>query len=195
VSPLSLRTALSAVIEALENLNIPYYLGGSVASSAMGLPRTTLDIDIIADVQPFQAGRLADALRDAFYIDQDQIAAAIERRSSFNIIHSETALKVDFFIPQDREYDREALARRRRESLSGEKDAISCYLASPEDIILSKLEWYKSGGLVSGRQWQDVQGVMKVQGRDLDQAYLKGWALKLSISELLDNALVEAGIA
>jgi hypothetical protein len=195
VSPLSLRTVLSAVIEALENLKIPYYLGGSVASSAMGLPRATLDIDIIADVQPYQSGWLANALRDAFYIDQDQIAAAIERRSSFNIIHSETALKVDIFISQDRDYDREALARRRRESLSGEEDAISCYLASPEDIILSKLEWYKSGGQVSGRQWQDVQGVMKVQGRELDHAYMKRWALKLSISELLDSALVEAGIA
>jgi hypothetical protein len=176
-------------------MKIPYYLGGSMASSAMGLPRTTLDIDIIADVQAFQAGRLADALRGSFYVDQDQIGAAIERRSSFNIIHLESALKVDIFIPKEREYDKEAMDRRRRESLSGEEDAISCYLASPEDIILSKLEWYKSGGLVSGRQWQDVQGVMKVQGRELDQTYLRKWALQLSISELLEKALIEAEIA
>jgi len=194
VSPSSLRSALSSVIKVLENLKIPYYLGGSVASSAMGLPRTTLDIDIIADVQAFHAGRLADALRGSFYIDQDQIAAAIRHRSSFNLIHSETALKVDIFIPKEREYDREAMDRRRRESLSGEEDAISCYLASPEDIILSKLEWYKSGGLVSRRQWQDVQGVMKVQGRELDQIYLRKWAPKLSIPELLEKALIEAGI-
>ncbi|MBN2409868.1 MAG: hypothetical protein JXE07_09035 [Candidatus Aminicenantes bacterium] len=194
MSPASLRTALSSVIEVLENMKIPYYLGGSMASSAMGLPRTTLDVDIIADVQAFQAGRLADALQGSFYIDQDQIAAAIRRRSSFNIIHSETSLKVDIFIPKEREYDRTAMDRRRRESLSGEEDTISCYLASPEDIILSKLEWYKSGGLVSGRQWQDVQGVMKVQGRELDQTYLRKWALKLSISELLEKALIEAEI-
>jgi len=195
VSPSSLRTALSSVIKALEHLKIPYFLGGSMASSAMGLPRTTLDIDIIADVQPFQADRLADTLQAAFYIDRDQIAAAIKRRSSFNIIHSETALKVDVFIPQDRDYDRAAMARRRREVLSEEEITFSCYLASPEDIILSKLEWYKNGGLVSGRQWQDVQGVMKVQGQKLDQAYMKKWALKLSVSELLDRALREAGIA
>ncbi len=195
MSPSSLRTALSSVIKALEHLKIPYFLGGSMASSAMGLPRTTLDIDIIADVQPFQADRLADTLQAAFYIDRDQIAAAIKRRSSFNIIHSETALKVDVFIPQDRDYDRAAMARRRREVLSEEEITFSCYLASPEDIILSKLEWYKNGGLVSGRQWQDVQGVMKVQGQKLDQAYMKKWALKLSVSELLDRALREAGIA
>jgi hypothetical protein len=67
--------------------------------------------------------------------------------------------------------------------------------ASPEDIILSKLEWYKNGGLVSQRQWQDVQGVMKVQGEELDNTYLKKWALTLRISELLDSALLEAGIA
>lgn len=195
MNPPSLRTALSSVIEVLEKMKIPYYLGGSMASSAMGLPRTTLDVDIIADIQAFQAGRLADALQDSFYIDQDQIKAAITRRSAFNIIHSETALKVDIFIPKEREYDREAMERRRRASLSGEEDAISCYLASPEDIILSKLEWFKSGGLVSERQWQDVQGVMKVQGRELDRAYLRKWALKLDISELLEKALIEAEIA
>jgi hypothetical protein len=73
--------------------------------------------------------------------------------------------------------------------------SLRCYLASPEDIILSKLEWYKNGGRVSERQWLDLQGVMKVQGQQLDTAYLKKWALTLSISELLDSALLEAGIA
>lgn len=189
------RTILSSVISALEGLKIPYFLGGSVASSAMGLPRATLDIDIVADIPAVQAPRLADAFGAAFYVDRDQIAAAIERRSSFNIIHSGTAHKVDIFILKDRDYDREALSRRRQVLLFEGEGSLGCYLASPEDIILSKLEWYKNGGRVSERQWLDVQGVMRVQGRRLDRAYLKKWALTLGISELLDSALSEAGIA
>jgi len=189
------RTILSSVISALEGLKIPYFLGGSVASSAMGLPRATLDIDIVADIPAVQAPHLADAFGGAFYVDQDQIAAAIERRSSFNIIHSGTAHKVDIFILKDRDYDREALSRRRQVLLFEGEDSLRCYLASPEDIILSKLEWYKNGGRVSERQWLDVQGVMKVQGRRLDKAYLKKWAPTLRLSELLDSALLEAGIA
>ncbi|MEW5900331.1 MAG: hypothetical protein AB1715_02585 [Acidobacteriota bacterium] len=189
------RTILSSVISALERLKIPYFVGGSVASSALGLPRATLDIDIVADIPAAEAPRLAEAFRGAFYVDQAQILAAIERRSSFNIIHSETAHKVDIFIIKDRGYDREALSRRRRVQLFEGEGSLRCYLASPEDIILSKLEWYKNGGRVSERQWLDVQGVMKVQGQQLDTAYLKKWALKLSLSELLDSALSEAGIA
>ena len=189
------RTVLSSVISALEGLKIPYFLGGSVASSAMGLPRATLDIDIVADIPAVAAPRLAVAFGGAYYVDQDQIAAAIERRSSFNIIHSGTAHKVDIFILKDRDYDREALSRRRQVLLFEGECALRCYLASPEDIILSKLEWYKNGGGVSERQWLDVHGVMKVQGGRLDKAYLKKWALTLGISELLDSALLEAGIA
>jgi len=195
VSSPDFRTILSSVISALEGLKIPYFLGGSVASSAMGLPRATLDIDIVADIPAVQAPRLADAFGAAFYVDRDQIAAAIERRSSFNIIHSGTAHKVDIFILKDRDYDREALSRRRQVLLFEGEGSLGCYLASPEDIILSKLEWYKNGGRVSERQWLDVQGVMRVQGRRLDRAYLKKWALTLGISELLDRALSEAGIA
>jgi hypothetical protein len=189
------QTILGSVISALEGLKIPYFLGGSVASSAMGLPRATLDIDIVADIPPAQAPRLADAFGDAFYVDKDQIAAAIERRSAFNIIHSGTAHKVDIFILKDRDYDREALSRRRQVLLFEGERSLRCYLPSPEDIILSKLEWYENGGRVSERQWLDVQGVMKVQGTRLDKAYLKKWALTLSISELLESALLEAGIA
>jgi len=195
VSVPDFRTILSSVISVLEGLKIPYFLGGSVASSAMGLPRATLDIDIVADIPAVQAPRLADAFGVAFYVDQDQIADAIERRSSFNIIHSGTAHKVDIFMLKDRDYDREALSRRRQVLLFEGEDSLRCYLTSPEDIILSKLECYKNGGRVSERQWLDVQGVMKVQGRRLDKAYLKKWALTLSISELLDSALLEAGIA
>jgi hypothetical protein len=195
VSSTDFRILLSSVISALEGLKIPYFLGGSVASSAMGLPRATLDIDIVADIPAVQAPRLADAFGSAFYVDRDQITAAIERRSSFNIIHSGTAHKVDIFILKDRDYDREVLSRRRQVLIFEGEGSLRCYLASPEDIILSKLEWYKNGGRISERQWLDVQGVMKVQGRKLDKVYLKKWALTLSISELLNSALLEADLA
>ena len=99
--------------------------------------------------------------------------------------------KVDIFIPKYRPFDRQQLARREKQVIGTEPDQ-TAYVASAEDIILAKLEWYRLGGEVSERQWRDVQGLLEVSGNRLDQNYLRRWAATLNVSELLERALSEA---
>lgn len=185
---------LIPVIDALEQLGIPYYIGGSIASSAYGLPRSTIDIDIIADVHIKHAQLLVDILQDDYYVDEDMIKDAVRHRSEFNVIHHKTSIKLDIFLPKRRPFDVQTAQRVREEQLDDTLQERTFYLVSPEDVILNKLEWYKMGGEVSERQWNDVQGVLKVQGPRLDLAYLRHWASEIGVASLLARALQDAGL-
>jgi hypothetical protein len=103
-------------------------------------------------------------------------------------------LKVDIFILNEREYYQKAFERRRKNYISDDPDSVQVYLASAEDIILTKLEWYKEGGRVSERQWKDILGVIKVQGNLLDKEYLTMWAKEIGVLDLLNLALKEGQI-
>ena len=184
--------ALDQVVDAFEKIRVPYYIGGSVASSAYGIARATLDIDLVADLKTQHVDSLLEMLEADYYIDKGMILDAIKRRSSFNLIHLETMLKVDIFITKDRPYDGMAFQRKRKDTLDEEQIAAQFYLASPEDIILSKLEWFRVGGEVSERQWHDVLGIIKVQGELINKEYLQHWAKELGISDLLEKAFRDA---
>ena len=132
-------------------------------------------------------------LKDEFYIDKDMIAEAIARRSSFNIIHRESFFKVDVFIPMMRPFMDEQLARAQRQVLSIEPP-VEALVATAEDTLLAKLEWYRIGGEVSERQWRDVLGILEVQEGNLDLDYLRQWAKELKVSDLLERALEEAAL-
>jgi hypothetical protein len=186
--------AVEPVVKAFEKLGVPYYIGGSVASSAYGVARATLDVDMVSDLKPEHVHPLVEMLESDYYIDEEMILDAIHRSSSFNLMHLETMLKVDVFVVKDRPYYREAFKRKRKDSLDEEQGAAEFYLASSEDIILSKLEWFRMGGNVSERQWGDVLGVLKVQGDSLDVKYLRYWAAELGIADLLEQAFRDAGI-
>ena len=186
--------ALEPVVKTFEKLGVKYYIGGSVASSAYGIARATLDVDLIADLIPQHVSSLVEALKSEYYIDEDMILDAIHRRSSFNLIHLETMLKVDVFIVKDGSYHVEAFRRRRKDTLDEEREDLKFYIASPEDVILNKLDWFRKGGGVADRQWGDVLGVLKVQGDQLDIEYIRRWALELGLADLLDQAFREAGI-
>ena len=184
--------AITPIVEALEELGIPYHIGGSVASSLYGLPRLTIDADLVADIRMKHVRPLVKQLETDYYIDEDMIRDAIRRQSSFNIIHLDTMLKVDVFIPKTRLFDQEELRKVRQEVLSEGTRPFN--IASPEGTILNKLEWYRMGGEVSDRQWNDILGVLKVQGTNLDIVYLERWAADLSVTDLLERALVDAGL-
>jgi hypothetical protein len=185
--------AIAPVVEALEELGVAYHFGGSVASSVHGIPRLTIDVDIVADLRLEHVRPLVKQLEAEYYIDADAVRDAIRRRSSFNAIHLDTMLKVDVFIPKTRAFDQEELRRTRQEVLA--EGTRPFYTASPEDTILNKLEWYRMGGEVSTSQWNDILGVLKVQGTALDMVYLQRWAKALQVTDLLERALVEAGMS
>jgi len=178
------------VIDVLKALDVPYMIGGSLASAVHGIARSTLDVDLVAALCPEHAEALVRALGNAFYADLDAIRTAIASRTSFNLIHLETMTKVDVFVLKGRPYDHAQFARRTEQvvAMSPERRA---WVASAEDTILSKLEWYRLGGEVSERQWRDVLGIISAQAERLDVAYMRRWARTLGVGDLLERALTE----
>ena len=191
-NPQLIFTAITPIVEAFERLGVAYHIGGSVASSVHGIIRATIDADLVADLRQEHVQPLVKLVENKYYIDADAVRDAIRRKSSFNAIHLDTMLKVDVFIPKARLFDQEELRRVQLQPLM--KDTRPFYVASPEGAILNKLEWYKMGGSVSDRQWNDILGVLKVQGTNLDMLYLHRWATALEVADLLQRALVDAGL-
>ena len=179
------------VTHVLEQIGIRYAVGGSLASSLHGVMRSTLDVDIMTDMRLEHIEPLVASLSKEFYADNEMMRDAIEHQSSFNLIHYETAFKVDIFIQKSRSFDQMQLERRRTSVIATEPER-SIFVTSPEDVILSKLEWYRLGGEVSDRQWRDILGVLKTREGELDLVYLRKWAKELNVSDLLERALKDS---
>ncbi len=175
----------------LEELGVPYVIGGSLASTLYGMIRTTQDSDIITEMRPEHIQPFVSSLQNEFFIDEEMIADSIQHNSSFNLIHRETMFKVDIFIPHPRPFQQSQLARAQRQTFEL-GTGISANFASPEDTILSKLEWYRLGGEISERQWRDILGILKTRAGELDLVYLQKWAVDLKIADLLERALNES---
>jgi len=183
--------AMSPVVEQLERMGVRYYVGGSFASSAYGHMRTTQDVDLVADLAQQHAVPLVDALKGSYYASLPAVSDAIARKSCFNLIHSSTSFKVDVFVLKDREYDRVAIQRISKKPFGEEESSRQFFVAAPEDIVLSKLEWYRLGNEVSEMQWCDVIKVLTVQKDVIDRSYLQKWAAELRIADLLEKAWSE----
>lgn len=178
------------VAELLERLGIPYHVGGSIASSAHGMYRASADIDVVIDPTSVQLEALARALEPGFYVSRSAMAEALSSRSTFNAIHDETSFKIDFFIKGTAPFDAEELRRSIRQEVGGERGH-AVLIKSPEDTVLRKLEWFRRGGEVSERQWQDVLSILAAARGQLDEAHLERWARELGIADLLDRARKE----
>jgi hypothetical protein len=183
--------ALNPLVEAFDQLGIVYYIGGSVSSSLHGLARQSQDVDVIADIQPDQVRLLVQALKGDYYVDEQAWQDAIRHGMLYNVIHLNTMLKVDLIPLKQRAFTREEEHRAQPHLL--EAGARPVRVASAEDAILTKLEWFEMGGRSSSRQWNDILGIMRRQGSSLDLAYLHHWADTLRVRDLLEQALVEAG--
>ena len=185
---MSIPSALLPIARVLEQLRIAYYVGGSIASTAYSLPRSTFDIDVAAAIEPRHVAPLVAALEGDYYVDRGAILDAIARaEASFNITHHATGINVDIFVTADRPFDRSHYRRAQAHLLPGGSEPIK--LASPEDMVLNKLLWYWQDGIASERQWRDAQSIIRVQSGALDLAYLRAWAADLNIGALLETAL------
>jgi hypothetical protein len=173
----------------LEQLGVPYLVTGSMATIAYGEPRLTNDIDVVADLKPSQVDAFCAAFPEPdFYCPRDFVAEAVRKRFQFNVIHPESGLKVDVILPTGSEFDRSRLGRAVRLK---EGDAFEAWFASPEDVILKKLQYYREGG--SEKHVRDILGVLKVRGEKVDRAYIDEWAGRLGVEDEWKQVLGRLG--
>ena len=179
-----------AVVRVLDSLGVASTIGGSIASSFAGEPRSTIDIDIVAALEDRHIADLVGQLGSEFYADEDALRRAVRTRTSANLIHLATMLKVDLFVAGGTPLDAQQLDRRQRVVLD---DGREIHVHPPEDILRPKLRWYQMSGGASDRQWRDVLAIVRVQGDRLDREYLRQNATVLGVAGLLARALDEAG--
>ena len=180
-----------AVARMLEAIGIPYHVGGSVASSAHGMYRASADVDFVIDPTPEQLEALARELEVEHYVSRSAVAEAFAARGMFSAIHEATSFKVDFFFKGPTSFDAEELRRSVRLAV-GPADGPNVLIKTAEDTILRKLEWYRRGGEVSERQWNDVIAILVAMRGQLDDAHLDRWAPELGVGGLLARARREA---
>jgi hypothetical protein len=171
---------IRAICTALEQAAIPYMIGGSVASSIHGPHRSTNDVDIVIAPTAAQLEQFLGAVSD-YYVSRPAALAAFQRCSMFNVIDAPSGHKADLVFLKPRSYSQTELSRRTRVEFAGHE----IYVASPEDVILSKLEWSKMGE--SERQFRDAANVALTKWHSLDFAYLENWAVELDVVEGLNE--------
>ncbi|MBK8998753.1 MAG: hypothetical protein IPM35_23775 [Myxococcales bacterium] len=177
------------LVRAFDELGIRYVVGGSVASSVYGVPRSTQDVDVVAELFGKHVDPFVAALSDDFYVDADMIRDALARQSSFNVVHLKTMFKADVFVFKRDPWMTSEMNRARVETLDSEGGPLTVRFASPEDTLLHKLVWYRLGNEISERQWGDVRGIVEIQGERLDRGYLATWSGPLGVADLLERAL------
>jgi len=184
--PISLALRVAAI---LDHLSIPYYIGGSLASSILGEPRYSEDLDLAIAATSTQTQPLLNAFTPNFYLSETAVTDALNQRSSsFNLISLDSAEKIDIFVPGNDPFSQSKLARRIQHPVPNGQ----LWIASAEDMVLQKLLWRRRSQ--SEKQWRDVLGILKVQAQDLDFDYLENWATQLQLLDDLIKVLSEAGL-
>ncbi|MDP9468663.1 MAG: hypothetical protein M3P32_08010 [Chloroflexota bacterium] len=176
---MTLGELLAEIGQRLDAAAIPYMVTGSVASSFHGEPRATRDIDIVVDPTPQALDAFVRSLpADAFYVDLGAARTALAERGQFNVIESASGWKADLVIRKDRPFSIEEFARRQPVALLG----TATFIASPEDLIIAKLEWAKFAE--SERQLRDVTAILAVSGDRLDYRYIERWVSALGLRDV-----------
>ena len=180
--------ALSPVVAAFRELGILHFVGGSIASSFHGATRSTMDVDLVCELKPEKIEPFINQFDDSFYLSEAAIRDAVRRRSCFNLIHLPSSFKVDIFVSRERPFDREAMQRAISACLGGSRK-VDVRIATAEDSIISKLEWYRMTNETSERQWDDVSRLIQLLGDAADIPYLQRAAESVGISDLLARLL------
>jgi len=180
---------LSLLVRKLDELRIGYFVTGSMATIAYGEPRFTNDIDIVIALQPAQVTQFCEAFPfPDFYVSDEAVRTAIQDRRQFNIIHPASGLKIDCIIPKDEDFERSRQSRTVRLPVA---QGVDVTFASPEDVIVRKMQYYHAGG--SDKHLRDIAGMLKVLGERIDRPYIVNWADRLAVRDIWDLILKHMG--
>ncbi|HJN09896.1 MAG: hypothetical protein QGG09_13935 [Pirellulaceae bacterium] len=180
--------ALSPVVAAFRTLGIRHFVGGSIASSFHGATRATMDVDVVCELTDDKISSFIELFDCDFYISEPAVRDAVGQKSCFNLIHMPTSFKIDIFVSRGRPFDTESMQRASSQIL-GDDRTVEVPIASAEDSIISKLEWYQLTNETSERQWDDVSRLIKLLGDTADVGYLKHAAESIGVAELLTKLL------
>jgi len=169
---------LRDVAEKLDAAGIAYMLTGSMAMNFYAEPRMTRDMDIVLSLKQTDASTLVTLFEETYYVSEEEILDALKYVSMFNIIYQALVVKVDFIVKKPDEYDQVAFERRRKIKADG----FMVWTISKEDLILAKLLWFKASD--SAQQRRDVRNLLNT---DYDNVYLRLWATRLHIDDLLNE--------
>jgi hypothetical protein len=189
-----LVAALEPVVSALRRLGVAHYVGGSVASTLHGAIRSTMDVDLVCVLEERQVEAFLAACGTDYYVSSTAACDAVRQRKCFNLIHLPTSYKIDVFVHRGRRFDDSALARARPAPF-GPAATEPIPVATVEDSILAKLEWFRLTDETSERQWDDVSKLVRLHGIALDVAYLREMADTIGVGDLLERLLSDGGSA
>jgi len=171
---------LKFVVGVLERMGLRYAVGGSIASMYYSEPRYTNDIDIIVDLPIDRVAEFVAAFpQEEFYVSEDAARSAIKNRQQFNIIWASEGLKADIIIPSNHALDQSQLDRARRVR---PRDDFEAVFATPEDVILKKLQAYAEGG--SDKHLRDVASMLKIQSDRIDIEQIENWVRQLGLTDI-----------
>ncbi len=187
--PLDLAIQIATI---LDDLNIAYALGGSLASSLVGEPRSTIDVDMAAQLESSTIEIFLEKLPNEIYVPLDSVKSAVKFNSSFNLIDIENSLKIDIFVCSDDTLDTQQIKRRVLIDLPGRDYKL--WVTSPEDQVLRKLNWYLLNNKALGKQISDVIGVLKINKNTIDIKYMIEQSKTLGLFKLLMQVLEQSDI-
>ena len=177
---MELTDLLRYVVDVLEKLSIPYLVTGSTATIAFGEPRFTNDVDIVIDLKSNQVDSFCQSFpKDEFYLNESTVRDAVKQKRQFNVIHPSSGLKVDFIIRKETPFDDSCFERAQQIRPATDFDAL---FASPEDVIIKKMDYYRMGG--SEKHLRDITGVLNVSGHRIDFDYIENWAGQLKLEDI-----------
>lgn len=171
---------LRYIVRQLEEAGIKYLITGSMASMVYGEPRFTNDVDIVVEAHENDIARLKGCFtEDEFYFSEDAAGKAIRNEGQFNVIHPSTGFKIDFIIRKNEPFEDSRFSRIKRLKAAG--DTVASF-ASPEDVIIKKMQYYKLGG--SEKHLRDITGILKVSKDMIDYGYIDRWAERLDVTDV-----------
>lgn len=183
-----LIVALRPVAEAFRRLGVRFYVGGSVASTFHGAIRSTMDVDLVCDLAEADVASFAESFGEEFYISLSAVQQAVQRKSCFNPIHLPTSYKIDVFVNRGRPFDLAAMDRANDQDIV-EGAGLTVPIATVEDSIVAKLEWFRMTNETSERQWDDVSKMVALHEQSLDVEQMRSMAESIGVGDLLAKLL------